>query len=130
MSDEFKRVRDGDHTEDVGAVQNFIYNRLANGQNGLEVGPYLEYVGAAGSAVKLPKIGAMLYVFNANAAVQTINFGDDTVASQALGAGGIALPPGQYTPLAAGANTHAIASDATVHIYIIKDDSRLTAKRT
>jgi hypothetical protein len=82
----------------------------------------LSPLGAADAEIKLQR-GSLVAFFNSDTAVHFVAFGSSGLAAPTDFTDGIALPPGQYTILSNGESGAALADDATVYAYLIKDDS-------
>lgn len=143
------RNQQGQSIQDPSSISNLTYNEMAGAQKNSEVGRKLlalpdgasGYTTNATTAKKLPKMGANLAVYNNAGAVGSITLGTNTptLTSQAPGvvlAGtdgrsvGIACPPNDWTYIAAGDLDWAIASAATLLVYLIDDNTYIRQEAT
>lgn len=83
----------------------------------------------------LPTLGLNLAVYNNSSTVKSITIGNtSSLASLAVGAVdangnvGVACPPNSYTNLSMGVNQWIISSDNTLIVYLVEDDTRITAE--
>lgn len=113
----------GQFQNDPSNIDGIETNRLAGAKKILTVGPSLQYLGTAATPIKV-FAGTQLYIWTVTDA-QTVTFGNSTVTSLALGAGGIPLIPSVWNYLSAGENDFIIASSGTVFIFQVQDDTSL-----
>lgn len=135
-----QRVFGNQIVQDAASVVNSMYNEKAGAQKIATVGSKLLAVpdGAGGhttnltTAKKLPKKGANLAIYNNSSAVGSITLGTNTptLTSQTPGAVlsgtngvsvGIACEPNTWTYIACGELDWAIASAATLLVYLLDD---------
>ena len=107
------------HSESI----DYSFNDKAGGLK--VVGPIMGSMvplGAANSKLAVGA-GAVVALYNNDTAVHWLDVGKSSVSSTAVGATAIALPPGQYTTISTGDNTHIIADSSKVFAYLIEDDT-------
>jgi len=73
--DYFKRI-ENEQNQDPNSLQSNIYDLLANAQRGVNVGPVLEVLGDLNTAAVLVGLGAQVKVYNNDASIQFVYFGD------------------------------------------------------
>ena len=105
---------------DTNDAQSNSYNEPAGGFKQVNIGPKLKYLGTAASATPIGT-GKQLAIYSA--ALAFVTMGNSSVASLALGSGGIPVLAGVWNYLSMGEDSHIIASAATVYIFEIVDDT-------
>lgn len=132
------RQMSGTSIEDPSLLENLMYNEPAGGQKNLTVGPSLSPMLVSGAyttnatAIKSLKKGTNLAIYNNSGTLHSITAGDSTVTSLAPGvtsaSGFVGVPclPNSWTYLSTGYNTHIVASNAALLVFIIQDDSYIT----
>ena len=112
------------NTYDANDAQSKAYNELAGAFKQSPAGPKLKYLGVFNTAKSLGGFGKQIAIWTAGA-TDTVTMGDSTVASLALGAGGIPLEQNRWNYLATGEDQYLIASSATVYVFEILDDTEM-----
>lgn len=135
----YKRNLPGNKIYDPASTVNNTYNDKAGAQKNTEVGSKLLPIQISGSYTTdcstrraLPAKGKNLAIYNNAGAVGAVTTGDATVTALAAGVAdangkvGVPCPAGQWIFLAAGEDTHVIATAATLLVFLIDDESSLT----
>lgn len=131
----------GQTVRDTSMLDNLIYNEAAGARKSINVGQHLLPLGDgaggfttnATTAKILPAGGRNLAVYNNSSTVASITLGEDnTVTAQAAGAiqagtahVGIPCIPNAWTYIAAGPQNWVIASNASLLVFLIDDDSNI-----
>lgn len=141
-----KRKINGERVVDPSSIEAMTYNEKSGSRKSSEVGRSLLPIPTtlAGSptwttnvttATPLPQPGRNLAVYNNSGAVQSINFSNvGTLTSLASGAvdanGNAGLPcmPNAWSYFAAGESNWVIASSASLLVFLIDDDTRITVE--
>lgn len=136
-----KRKIHGDAIVDSSSLESLGYSLSAGGFKNVAVGPKLKplqtnattFSTNATTAVNLAVPGKMLAVYNNANAVGSITTSPTAVASLAAGVTdasgnvGVACPPNAWTYIAMGDDIFVIASASTLLVYLIEDDTYLSA---
>ena len=140
-----KRNVPGNNIQDAGILENLMYNNASGARKSVQVGPHLLPLPTPGvgtgyttnvsaAAYALPSAGRNLAVYNNSGSVAAITLGTtSSITALAVGVSddngnvGIACLPNAYTYIATGYSNWIISSSANLIVYLINDDSSITA---
>jgi hypothetical protein len=120
-----KRSIHGRDTQDSSVIDNVEHNSWAGGQKNLEVGPALEYIGSITTEVKVSK-GDQLFIFKEAAGTSYVTMSETAgvVAGAAPAANVFPIFQG-FTRYSAANYRYIISNVVGVHLYILKDDTKV-----
>ncbi len=132
------RQLNGYNVQDPSSIDNLEYNPMSGAQKVTEVGRHLIAIPKADgtfttnvtTATALPSLGRNLAVYNNAGTIASLTLGEDATitvlaagVTDASGHVGIPLQPNAWTYIACSMQGWAIASAATVLVFLIDDTS-------
>lgn len=126
MDEKFlKRSIHGRDTQDSQVIDNIEHNSWAGAQKNLEVGPALEYIGSL-TAEQIVAKGEQLFIFKEAAGISYITMSETTGVVAGAAPAGNVFPVFQgFTRYSAANYKYVISNVAGVHLYILKDDTKV-----